>query len=173
MNIVEQIVGRIRGSSVSTHRHTTLVRGSLLSVRTVFSARNDDLARPIGSYSVTYMGVTVESSDLRYAVGILLDRAFLENCGYILETLPQPTTAASGHYVSEHCECWQVPQRSEMPSEEMIEWLNKCRDDWSGDEEGININETVASPGDWVCCAMGHYFVVDQKTFSECMEVSA
>lgn len=78
----------------------------------------------------------------------------------------------TNHYKTEHSESWQVPQHDEMPSEEMIEWLGKCTQDWSGDESGINIEDHVAGPGDWVACAMGHYFVVEQKVFNKYMGIA-
>lgn len=50
---------------------------------------------------------------------------------------------------------YQIPDYTEEPSEEMIEFLNENPRDWDGDETGIvlydeNDVEIYGAPGDWV-----------------------
>ena len=61
---------------------------------------------------------------------------------------------------------YRVPDRFTEPSERMIDWLATCPHEWDGDEEGISIHldedadPVLATPGDWVCCAQGVWFVL-------------
>lgn len=55
---------------------------------------------------------------------------------------------------------FQIPPLSEAPSEEMIEWLHKCTQDWDGDESGVNIDGVAGGPGDWIFETDGLYAIV-------------
>ena len=63
---------------------------------------------------------------------------------------------------------YQIPQHDEMPSEDMIEWLNKCSQEWDGDSLGLNIMQAngefmTGGPGDWVVECDGVYTIAGQK----------
>jgi hypothetical protein len=73
---------------------------------------------------------------------------------------------------------WQIPQRDEMPSDEMIEWLHEMSQEWDGDESGIVIfpplgpngevgESKVGGPGDYVVENNGIYGIVTASEFAE------
>lgn len=57
---------------------------------------------------------------------------------------------------------FRIPDHDTAPSEEMIDWLGTCTQDWEGDESGIRISvpfplsadgvfvDTTGGPGDFV-----------------------
>ncbi len=54
---------------------------------------------------------------------------------------------------------WQVPSHNQLPSEAMIEWLERSSTEWSGDESGIDVHSSacrVAVPGDFVVMREGY-----------------
>lgn len=50
---------------------------------------------------------------------------------------------------------YQVPNYSEDPGDDMVDFMNSCPHEWTGDECGVNITlgdtEYQAAPGMWVC----------------------
>lgn len=58
---------------------------------------------------------------------------------------------------------FQIPSHEQAPSEEMIEWLGQCAQEWEGDESGITIDDQLGGPGDWVVEEKGVYFIVLAK----------
>jgi hypothetical protein len=62
---------------------------------------------------------------------------------------------------------FQIPQRDEMPSEEMVEFLHECTQEWDGDEEGITIGDVLGGPGDWVVRCDGVYTILTAKQVEE------
>lgn len=63
---------------------------------------------------------------------------------------------------------YQVPKYNEDPGEDMIEWLNTCPNDWSGDDSGISFDQGgdeffLAAPGDWIVCAQDHWFAISNR----------
>lgn len=52
---------------------------------------------------------------------------------------------------------FQIPKSNEDPSDEFIEFINECPQDWDGDDSGITIHVgpeekdwVLGNPGDWV-----------------------